>query len=179
MRVKTYLKNILYLGTIIFLFISFLTLTYIAVVRYLRKDTSYHVSFEDKKSILYPSVSICKRYAFDTADEVPALSFENKSIEDVIEMVLNNSWNIDDQFYFFTHPGIMNLTFPCTTTLGGTSQGKPCVFPIIDEDGIEDKCKTSAHYTKQPSCFTKIGENNEYNEDEFADNWGYCPANCN
>ena len=79
-------------------------------------------------------MSICKKYVYD----IEALKFENKSIEEIVDMVLKYSWGIDDQFYFFTHPGIMNLTFPCTTTLGGTSQGKPCVFPIIDEDGIEE-----------------------------------------
>ena len=129
-------------------------------MRYVRKDTSYHVSFEDKKSILYPSVSICKRYAFDIESGVQTLSFENKSIEDVIAMVLNNTWNIENQFYFFTHPGIMNLTFPCTTTLGGTSQGKPCVFPTIHEDFYGDKCESELYLTKQPACFTKVGENN-------------------
>ena len=159
MRLNTNLKTILYLGSIICLVISFLTLTCVAVKRYLGKDTSYHVSYEDKKSMLYPSVSICKRYVFDKDGEVQTLDFKNKSIDDVIAMVLNNSWNIDDQFYFFTHPGIMNLTFPCTTTFGGISPGKPCVFPIIDGDDIDDKC--GSYEIDQPACFTKIGENNE------------------
>ena len=63
-------------------------------------------------------MSVCKRYSFDIDNDVKTLRFENKSMEDIIEMVLYNSWNIDDQFHFFTQPGVMNLTFPCTTTLG-------------------------------------------------------------
>ena len=61
---------------------------------------------------------MCKRYSFDIDNDVKTLRFENKSMEDIVEMVLYNSWNIDDQFHFFTQPGVMNLTFPCTTTLG-------------------------------------------------------------
>ena len=146
MKMKTNLKNGLYFGAISCLVVSFLTLTYLSVVRYLGMETSYHVYFEDEKTILYPSVSICKRYAFDMDGEVKFLEFENKTTENVIEMVLNNSWNIDDQFYFFTHPGMMNLTFPCTTTLGGTSPGKPCVFPIIEGDDYDYECM---HYSSK------------------------------
>lgn len=135
MRLKTNLKNILHFGARICLVVSFLTLTYISVVRYLGKRTNYHVSFEDEKNILY----------------------------------------LDDQFFFFTHPGILNLTFPCTTTLGGTSPGKPCVFPIIERDDYDDKCMY--YNSAQLSCFTNIGENNEYKGDSF--DWGYCPKNCN
>ena len=90
--------------------------------------------------MLYPSVSICKQYAFDIDGEVKTLEFGNETINNVIEMVLNNSWNLDEQFFFFTHPGILNLTFPCTTTLGSTFPGKPCVFPIIEGDDYDDKC---------------------------------------
>ena len=114
-------------------------------------------------------------YAFDIDGEVKTLEFGNETIKNVIEMVLNNSWNLDDQFFFFTHPGILNLTFPCTTTLGGTSPGKPCVFPIIERDDYDDKCMY--YNSAQLSCFTNIGENNEYKGDSF--DWGYCPKNCN
>ena len=176
MRIKANLKNILYFGAILCLVVSFLILTYLSVVRYLDKETSYHVYFEDEKTILYPSVSICKGYAFDMDCEVKNLEFENETIESIIEMVSSNSWNIDDQFFFFTHPGIFNLTFPCTTTLGGTSPGKPCVFPIIDGDDYDDKCMY--YDSSQLTCFTNIGQNNEYEGDGFYD-WGYCPENCN
>ena len=61
---------------------------------------------------------------------------------------------------------------------GGISPGKPCVFPIIysESDEYYDKCQTEKWETVQPSCFTKIGEDNEY--EFFDDNWGYCPTTC-
>ena len=168
------LKRILHFGTIIGFTISFLILTYLGLVRFMKKDTSYHVSYKDQKNIMYPSVSICKKYAFD----IEALTFENKSIQEIIDIVLNNSWGIDDQFYFFTHPGVMNLTFPCTTTYGGLSPGKPCVFPFTSalSDEIYDTCQTEALELTQPACLTKVGEHNEY--EILEENWGYCPENC-
>ena len=169
------LKTFLYFGTV-GLIISFLTLTYLSMMKFMRRDTSYHVSYKDQKNIMYPSVSICKKYAFDYA----TLNFKNKSIGEIIDMVLNNSWSIDDQFYFFTHPGVMNLTFPCTTSLGGISPGKPCVFPFINlalSDDIYDTCQTEALETTQPACLTKVGEDNEYDY-RMEENWGYCPENC-
>ena len=166
-------KTILHLGTIC-LVISFLTLTYLSVLKFMKRDTSYHISYKDQKNIMYPSVSVCKKYAFDKE----YLKFENKSIQEIIDMVLKYSWSIDDQFYFFTHPGVMNLTFPCTTTLGGISPGKPCVFPFISalSDEIYDTCQTEALETTRPACLTKVGEHNEYYQ--FEENWGYCPENC-
>ena len=70
---------------------------------------------------MYPSVSICKKYAFETL--VFNNNKENIDINQLVQSVQNHSWGLDQQFYFFTHPGAMNRTFPCTTTLGGTTPG--------------------------------------------------------
>ena len=134
----------------------------------MKRDTNYHVSYKDQKCTMYPSVSICKKLAFD----FETLKFENKSIEKIIDMVLNKSWSIDDQFYFFTHPEVMNLTFPCTSTLGGVSPGRPYVFPFTTVFGETFyTCQTEALETTQPACLTKVGEDNEY--ENFEENWGY------
>ena len=104
---------------------------------------------------MYPSVSICKKYAFETL--VFDSSQQNIDINQLVQSVQNNTWTLDQQFYFFTHPGAMNKTFPCTTTLGGTTPGtldhkvpqcqrvrpliieryflipcagRPCIFPV-------------------------------------------------
>ena len=104
---------------------------------------------------MYPSVSICKKLAFD----FETVKFEIKSIDEIIVMVLNKSWSIDDQFYFFTHPKVMNLTFPYTTTLGGVSPGRPCVFPFTTVFGKTFyTCQAEALETTQPACLTKVGE---------------------
>ena len=39
-------------------------------------------------------------------------------------------WRLEDEIYFLTQPGVMNLTYPCMTTLGGVTPGRPCVFPV-------------------------------------------------
>ena len=56
---------------------------------------------------------------------------ENADVTKVIkELVRKHFWSLEEEIYFFTQPGVMNLTFPCTTTLGGVSPGRPCVFPV-------------------------------------------------
>ena len=69
---------------------------------------------------MYPSISVCKKWAFDYA----SLDFENEeysheNVSTFIEWVNEYSVRMEDQFYFFTLPGVKNLTFPCTTTVGG------------------------------------------------------------
>ena len=61
------------------------------------------------------------------------LNEEQSDINKVANDLYWHVWFHWDQFYFFTQPGVKNLTFPCTTLLGmgGTTPGKPCVFPII------------------------------------------------
>ena len=80
----------------------------------------------------------------------------------------------------------MNLTFPCTTTLGGTTPGRPCVFPVTYYFGnsgsySSNKCfKGNIMQTPQPGCFTKVESNNTVDHWERTDNfWGYCPEECN
>ena len=77
---------------------------------------------------MYPSISICKKYSFEAL--VYNKTQQNIDINQLVQSVQSNTWGLDQQFYFFTHPGAMNRTFPCTTTLGGTTSGRPCVFPV-------------------------------------------------
>ena len=132
---------------------------------------------------MYPSVSICKRYAFDNDKDIKSLRFENTSTEDIANVIQKNSWNIDEQLYFFTHPGTFNLTFPCTTALGGRSPGKPCVFPVYYNNWIGFEgvilytCQTEGLQLALPGCITKVGEENEY--EILEENWGYCSKHCN
>ena len=79
--------------------------------------------------IMYPSISICKKYAFETL--VFETGEENIDINHLVQSVQKHTWGLDQLFYFFTHPGSLNKSFPCTTTLGGTTPGRPCIFPGI------------------------------------------------
>ena len=107
------------------------------------------------------------------------------NINTVVESFRNKTQSLDEQIHFFTHPGIMNLTFPCTTTLGGTTPGKPCVFPVTYLMGswgpyYSQKCfDGDIMNTPQPGCFTKVESNNTVDASKRTDNfWGYCPESC-
>ena len=123
---------------------------------------------------MYPSVSVCKKYAFDQA----SLDFEyyqDDGVNTFIEWLNYYSVSMEEQFYFFTLPGVENLTFPCTTTLGGMTPGRPCVFPIYWHGIRENKCFRMQ--TPNPACLTKTYEDG-YEAHNNADNFGYCHSNC-
>ena len=133
--------------------------------------------------IQYPSISICKKYAVEGPSSLYDESFD---INKVVESYRNKTQSLNEQIYFFTHPGIMNLTFPCTTILGGTTPGRPCVFPVTYlfgpmEPYFSNKCFDGYMLnTPQSGCFTKVGNNNSVDHWERTDNfWGYCPKECN
>ena len=67
---------------------------------------------------MYPSISICKKYAFDNAN-LNFFDYDYMDIDKAVEWIAHYSWSLEDTVYFFTHPGALNMTFPCTTTLGG------------------------------------------------------------
>ena len=84
---------------------------------------------------MYPSISICKKYAItnhlNVLKNVKEMAKDDSDVPYIVRSNVSNSiQSLDEQLYFFTHPGVKNLTFPCTTTLGATSPGKPCIFPV-------------------------------------------------
>ena len=81
--------------------------------------------------MLYPSVSVCKKYTFDKNLNY-LFDKDSVNLTEVKELVIENSWNIEEVFYFMSHPSMLGMTFPCTTMLDGTDPGKPCVFPALD-----------------------------------------------
>ena len=128
--------------------------------------------FKAEKKVMYPSVSVCRKYAFDqqSLDFEYYYYYEDKGVNTFIGWINDYSVGMEKQFYFFTLPGVENLTFPCTTKLGGMTPGRPCVFPFEWNGYPQYKC--SKLETPSPACITKI--------DGYADsdNFGYCPANC-
>ena len=65
-------------------------------------------------NFLYPSVTVCKKYTFNNyIDHIFADG--SLTLQDIIERVGEESLDIEELFYFFSHPGMLNLTFPCTT----------------------------------------------------------------
>ena len=105
-----------------------------------------------------------------------------------VQATLNNYlWMLEDEIYFFTQPGVMNLTFPCTTTLGGITPGRPCVFPVTwiywygygGNDTFTGCISPHDFGASKPGCFTRVFENRTVNSNNETDiYWGYCPGSC-
>ena len=119
---------------------------------------------------MYPSISICKKYAFDN-NHINFFDNKKKTIDNAVRWIQRYSWDLEWVVYFFTQPGVLNKTFPCTTTLGGMTPGRPCVFPILW--GSELKYSCFLMNTPRPACLTKIKLN-----DNNYDLFGYCNQNC-
>ena len=105
----------------------------------------------------------------------------------VIEIVRDHFWTLEEEIFFFTQPGVMNLTFPCTTSLGGLSPGKPCVFPVTwvyfppgSGNDTFDGCISAYDMgSSDPGCFTRVyGDNIVDSNDQTDNSWGYCPDTC-
>ena len=99
-------------------------------------------------------------------------------INEVLDVLENNTWNLEKTFYFFTHPGALNMTFPCTTILGGSTPGMPCLFPIIYKNKTEHFCFKMD--TSKEGCFTRVIKGALENDlhPNNGQHWGYCGHNC-
>ena len=82
------------------------------------KNIHKYFYFQEEDFIMYPSISICKKYAFDNAN-LNFFDYDYMDIDKAVEWIAQYSWSLEDTVYFFTQPGVLNKTFPCTTTLGG------------------------------------------------------------
>ena len=150
---KLYFLNFFFL--IIFLAL-FLWQTIFAILKYLDGTTIAATTFTNDGSILYPSVTVCKKFMNGIDED----DFNNKSmvIEDQINKLSTNIWRKDEVFYFATHTNMFNLSFPCTTVNGrGTTPGKPCSFPYVNYHGL------LIHQPSQPPdnfCYTRYPHHN-------------------
>ena len=125
------MKFLAYLNFFIFilllgLFIWQLTLS---IFKYLSWKTSFYNTVAEEETNLYPSVTVCKKYTFDSYLDYMFQDTTSSSADDIKKAVLENSWGVEEVFYFFTHPGMFGLRYPCTTMIDGSDPGKPCEFP--------------------------------------------------
>ena len=126
----------------------------ISIMKYTSYKTSFFTTLFEEEMVLYPSVSVCKKYTFE---KYLNYLFDKDSVNltEVKELVIENSWNIEEVFYFMSHPSMLGMTFPCTTMLDGTDPGKPCVFPVLHSyyRSVEYKKLTSIHSEQhQETC---------------------------
>ena len=160
---------------------------------------------------MYPSISICKKYSFeyemfdeDDFEGVNDTDDVSSRVESMIKNFSYYSLDLDDQVYFFSQPAVLNMTYPCTTTLAGTSPGRPCIFPVRWKFTLPAKyalyygydyinvtnCKPwdadVAAYLGRTfkhlgggRCYTKAYENNTVDSNTGSDAfWGVCPPSC-
>ena len=124
---KIHVVNVCFL---ILLFSLFLWQTYSASCKYLAGNTITSSTSVDDGSILFPSVTVCKKY-FNGLEEEEIRNM-SLSMEDKLARLHGQVWNRSEVFHFVSHPDMFNLSFPCTTLAStDTTPGKPCTFPFI------------------------------------------------
>ena len=136
---------------LLILFAIFLWETISAILKYSEKKTIASTYFTDDGFILFPSITVCKKYLMGPN----AIQLGNISmpIEAKVDRLHRNIWRRNEVFYFFSHPNMYNLSFPCTSVEGrGTTPGKPCSFPSIDLQGFKlTQCDGPDNF-----CFTRF-----------------------
>ena len=76
------------------------------------------MSLHDSGTILYPSITFCKKYTWDsTWPGLLELIQKNNSIteEEARQFAINNVWSRDKAFSFFSHQNVKKESFPCNT----------------------------------------------------------------
>ena len=145
---------------------------------------------QEEELLLYPSISVCKKYSIEHENLFVAnISYvgNETDVARVVESVekrYKEDLALEKQIFFFTQPGAMNMTFPCTTTHGGSAPGRPCIFPVHltyhNKTTMYSGC-LNGDILEIPdrACFTKVFKNNSVNFDKASDlSWGYCPKSC-
>ena len=132
-------SKVLYFSSLSLLVLIFIWQSIASMEKYMEKSTGFHVlervntcyakfltvsfSFQAMDSILYPSITVCYKSSLeiDLFDKMMNSTKPDHDISEFVQETLKNHlWELEDEIYFFTQPGVMNLTFPCTTTLGTT-----------------------------------------------------------
>ena len=80
-----------------------------------RVDSS--TEFVPTENILYPSISVCKRYLADDPDLEEKLDSE-LSFAEKKKFIVRSIWNLTEVLYFMNHPEMLGLSFPCTSVDG-------------------------------------------------------------
>ena len=98
------------------------------ISKYLAKKTAVQLSHVDNGTVLFPSITFCKKYTFDTLSGIIQPMRNNKAMTeaDARSWAMNHVWRRNDMFHFLSHN---DKQFPCTT-IGPYKIGRPCVFPF-------------------------------------------------
>ena len=82
------------------------------------------------EKLRYPSVTFCRRQAFDENIDDTLIHNESSSaydIEDALEKEISKKEEI---VYFLSHTNMTKDNHPCLTSKNSINPGKPCIFPF-------------------------------------------------
>ena len=135
---------------LVVLILLFLWQTMYATLKYLERTTIASTTYIDHGSISFPSITVCKKYS--NGPSLRKIINSSISIGAKINQLHMKTWRRNEVFFFFSHSGMFNLSFPCTTKDSqGTNPGKPCSFPFLNFDGKPtEKCIADMGF-----CYTR------------------------
>ena len=145
------MKKLVFNKTIsLILFANFLWQSIIATLKFLERKTFISSENFDDSSVLFPSITICKRHL--NGIHLTELKNETLTIQDKIFILHEKTWRKNETIYFFSHSKMFNTSFPCNTFEGATDGGKPCSFPYIEpyNEGLQESCTMPTNY-----CYTR------------------------
>ena len=145
------MKKLVFNKTIsLILFAIFLWQSIIATLKFLERKTFISSENFDDFSVLFPSITICKRHL--NGIHSTELKNETLTIQDKISILHEKTWRKNETIYFFSHSKMFNTSFPCNTFEGATDGGKPCSFPYIEpyNEGLQESCSMPTNY-----CYTR------------------------
>ena len=111
-------------------FVIFVFFCSLSLINLQSKKTGVDEDIVDITEIMYPSVTVCKKYTFENKITGNVIKDARLSIEEKKKMAIENIWDISKVFYFVSHPNMMNMTFPCLTKISGGDPAKPCSAPF-------------------------------------------------
>ena len=168
------------------LFAAFMYELVISLMKYSHMNTGFHISSWHQEEVLYPSLTVCKKPTFgEYIDDQILNASEFSTLQ---SLVSSHAWTREQVFYFLSHPRMLGLSYPCTTTWGGVEPGKPCSFPSPAQFDNRSGCQ--AWSADRPLCYTRLSQDGSFykEQDEYGlesdywqqttHNWGYCPDNC-
>ena len=102
----------------------------------------------DGSTIMFPSITICKKHSNGLHENDTALSVGQK-----VFLLYERFWKKNEVIFFFSHNKMFNMTFPCNTW-GGTDGGKPCSFPFIES--YNNEINQTYNFKRHHSCFKGV-----------------------
>ena len=162
-------------SVLVILVVLFCTILFQSGLKYRKKITSYQKTSVNEDKLLYPSVSICKKYTFDNYIDEELLN-HTFSMSEKQDLIQQNAWLRERAVIFLGHANMLGMTYPCLTTLGGTDAGKLCSFP--SPDYFSNPCDFDQ--TQKKVCYTRMQDNGDkYWSESGEEKWGFCPKGCN